>query len=282
MFVRTLRLSTFLLLAGALTACGGSSDSSDAADAQSSTANATAVTITPGERSPAIAGASAQFTAPIDSAVVDSASVDVTVTVDSFETGIQTQTPRAQNIANSANGQHVHIILDNGPYMANYNTGQPFPIGELSPGAHTLVVFPSRSYHESVKNPGAHDVVTFYVAEETGTPMIEKGAPTIIYSRPKGTYSGAAAEKIMLDFYLHNVELSADGYSAKYTIRKKGSTEPLASQTLTEWVPSFVTGLSSGTYVVHLQLLDAEGNVVPGPFNDTEREIVVEAPSSSM
>jgi hypothetical protein len=41
-----------------------------------------------------------------------------------------------------------------------------------------------------------------------------------------------------------------------------------------------VTGLPSGTYVVHLQLLDAEGNVVPGAWNDTERAITVERGTS--
>jgi hypothetical protein len=252
-------VACLLVLAG----CGGGSSGGDG------------VTITQGERSPAIEGAQARFAAPADSAVVDSSSVDVTVEVQSFETGVQTETPRREEIANSANGQHVHIILDNDPYMANYEPGQPFPIGDLEPGPHTAVVFPSRSYHESVKNEGAHDVVNFYVGEEEGEFMLDPSQPTIIYSRPKGSYSGAAAERIMLDFYLHNVELSADGYRARYTIREAGGQEPLATTTVSEWAPSFVTGLESGTYVVRLELIDGDGNVVPGAFNTTEREIEV-------
>lgn len=238
-----------------------------------------AVEITKGERSPAIEDAQARFAAPSDSAVVDSADVDVTVEVDAFEAGVQTETPRAQEIANSSKGQHVHIIVDNQPYMANYNPGEPFDVGTLDEGPHTAVVFPSRSYHESVKNEGAHDVVNFYVGEEEGEFMLNPSDPTIIYSRPKGTYSGAGAERIMLDFYLHNVELGTDGYRARYTIRSAGATtgaDSLASITLNEWVPAFVTGLESGTYVVTLELLDPEGNVVEGAFNSTEREITVE------
>ena len=232
------------------------------------------VQIQKGDRSPAIEGASARITTPADSAVLDSPSVQAVVEALNFETGIQTDTKRAGEIANSGNGQHFHLILDNGPYMANYEAGVPFDIGELEPGAHTLVAFPSRSYHESVKSDTSYDVVNFYVGEESGEFMLNPDDPAIIYSRPKGTYSDAGAEKIMLDFYLHNVDLSSDGYNAKYTIRSGGSE--VASITLTEWTPAFVTGLSSGTYEVNLQLLDADGNVVPGPFNDTTREITVE------
>jgi hypothetical protein len=260
---RTVCSSLALLVAGLLilSGCGGGGDGGG-------------VQIQKGDRSPAIEGANALITSPADSAVLDSPSVAAVVDADSFETGVQTDTERAQEIANSANGQHFHLILDNGPYMANYEAGTPFDIGELEPGAHTLVAFPSRSYHESVKSDTSYDYINFYVGEESGEFMLNPGEPSIIYSRPKGTYSGAGAEKIMLDFYLHDVELSSDGYKARYTIRSGGSE--VASITLTEWTPAFVTGLSSGTYEVTLQLLDADGNVVPGPFNDTTREITVE------
>jgi hypothetical protein len=237
----------------------------------------TTVTIEKADRSPPMDSAAALITAPADSAVLDSPTVDVVVEGENFEPRIQTATERAGRIANSGKGQHFHLILDNKPYMANYDEGAPFTIDSLEPGAHTLVAFPSRSYHESVKSDTSYDYVTFFVGEQTGEPMLTTEDPAIIYSRPKGGYSGNAAERIMLDFYLHNVELSSDGYKAKYTIRSTGEqSSELASITLTEWTPAFVTGLSSGTYEVNLQLLDADGNVVPGPFNDTTREIQVQ------
>ncbi len=235
-------------------------------------------------RSPAIEDASADITSPENGAVLDSAQVSVVVEAKNFETGIQTETERADSIANSGNGQHFHMILDNQPYMANYEAGTSFDLGRLEPGAHTLITFPSRSYHESVKGPGAYtfpnfyggyDFVTFYVTEETGEPMLNDQDPAIVYSRPKGTYSGEDTERILLDFYLHNVELSDDGYKAKYTIRSAEGSE-VASATFTKWAPGYVKGLSPGTYEVNLKLLDADGNVVDGPFNDTTREITVE------
>ena len=232
------------------------------------------VTIEAGERSPTLPGAVARFAAPADSAVVDSAQVSVVVEADSFETGIQTETPRANEIANSGNGQHFHVIVDNQPYLANYEAGTPFNLGELPPGAHTLLTFPSRSYHEAVKHPDAYDLVNFYVKADSGDFMLGPREPAIIYSRPKGRYEREGAERIMLDFYLHNVELSDDGYKARYTITNEEGTE-VASTTLTEWTPAFVTGLD-GTYEVNLKLIGSDGNVVPGPFNNTTRKIRVQ------
>lgn len=257
------RSSPFALLFGLLllVGCGGGGNGGD--DVQ----------IEKGERSPAIEGAAARVTAPADSVVVDSAGVDVTIEAENFETGIQTETDRAEEIANSGNGQHFHVIMDNQPYQANYEAGTPFDLGNLEPGAHTVVAFPSRSYHESVKGREAYDLVNFYVQEKSGEFTLGPSEPAIIYSRPKGRYRRADAERIMLDFYLHNVELSEDGYKARYTISDDEGNE-VASVTLTEWRPAFVTGLD-GTYEINLQLIGSDGNVVPGAFNNTTRKIRV-------
>lgn len=262
---RSTPLVVLMVFALVLAGCGGT----DNGEGESS------VQIRQGERSPDIEGASANIVSPEQGEVV-SRDVQAVVEAENFETGVQTNTDRAKKIANSEKGQHFHMIVDNKPYMANYETGTPFALDSLEPGAHSLVAFPSRSYHESVKGEDAYDLVNFYVQEETGSFPLGGNEPAIIYSRPKGTYTGAAADSIMLDFYLHNVELSEDGYKARYTIREQGQEDSqLASATLTEWAPAFVTGLESGTYVVRLQLLDENNSVVPGPFNDTQREITV-------
>ena len=257
--------SSFALLFGLLllVGCGGGGSGGDG------------VQIEKGARSSAIEGASARITAPADSVVADSAGVDITIEAENVEMGVQTETDRADAIANSGNGQHFHVILDNQPYQANYEAGTPFDLGNLEPGAHTVVTFPSRSYHESVKGRNAYDLVNFYVKSDSGNFMLGPKEPAIIYSRPKGTYSGADAERIMIDFYLHNVQLSQDGYKARYTITDDQGSE-VASTTLTEWAPAFVTGLEAGTYEVNLKLIGSDGNVVPGPSNNTTREITVE------
>jgi hypothetical protein len=225
--------------------------------------------------SPAFPGAKARFASIKDGDVIENPDVSVVVNTENYELGVQTDTERAKEMANSKKGQHVHIIVDNKPYLADYTSGKPFKIGVLSEGPHTLITFPSRSYHESVKSPDAADIVNFYVGKKEGEFMLDKSKPTIIYSRPKGKYEGADADKVLLDFYLNNVELSPDGYKAKYTIRKRGSESDVTSIILTDWTPALVTGLTSGDYIVTLQLLDKDGNMVEGPFNNTERVITI-------
>src|SRR6266702_1578337 len=60
-------------------------------------------------------------------------------------------------------GNHIHVILDNEPYEAYYELGQPFELRNVAAGKHTLRVFPSRPWHESYKNDGAFQMVEFTV-----------------------------------------------------------------------------------------------------------------------
>jgi hypothetical protein len=60
-------------------------------------------------------------------------------------------------------GNHIHVILDNQPYEAYYNLDQPFELRNVAEGKHTLRVFASRPWHESYKNAGSFQMVTFTV-----------------------------------------------------------------------------------------------------------------------
>jgi hypothetical protein len=60
-------------------------------------------------------------------------------------------------------GNHVHVILDNSPYEAYYNLTEPFELRNVTDGKHTLRVFASRPWHESYKNDGNFQLVTFTV-----------------------------------------------------------------------------------------------------------------------
>jgi len=60
-------------------------------------------------------------------------------------------------------GNHIHVILDNQPYEAYYELGQPFELRNVSEGQHTIRVFASRPWHESYKNDGSFQMVSFTV-----------------------------------------------------------------------------------------------------------------------
>lgn len=230
------------------------------------------------DNSPVIEGASVMITSPGQESTVESGKeISVKLDTSNFETGVQTETPRSGEIANSGDGQHVHLIVDNQPYMAIYDVSEPVNIGTLEPGPHTVFAFPSRSYHESVKSEGASDMVNFYVGESGGEFELTEDTPAVVYSRPKGEYKGEDAKKIMLDFYLNNVKLGPDGYKVRYVITSKADPSKSYSVTLEEWKPAFIYNLPSGDYTVSLELLDKDGNVAPGKYNSTERDIKVVA-----
>lgn len=230
------------------------------------------------ERSPQIPFARVNITFPSQYELLEDDDVFVVIDVDNFQLGTQTDTLRARELSNSPKGQHVHIIIDNKTYIAAYEQDHPINVGKLGPGTHTIFAFPSRSYHESVKSPTAFDIINFDIGFPGGSNVITKDTPSIVYSRPKGTYKGVDAKEIMLDFYLNDVELSQGGKFARYSISKnngEGDSGELYTIDVHEWKPSFIRGLSSGIYTVTLELLDNNGNLVPGAWNKTTREIEV-------
>lgn len=172
-------------------------------------------------------------------------------------------------------GRHVHVIVDDEPYIAVRDISRPIDLTELvrqnlghdlAQGTHVVRVFPSRGHHESVKAEGAFAVVLFHYGAPTEGFSFDASAPLLTYSRPKGC--NAAGERILLDFYLQNVELAADGHRVRYAIDGRGGD-------ITAWAPHWIENLPSGEHTVRLTLVDAQGEPVPGPFNDTTRTITV-------
>lgn len=196
-------------------------------------------------------------------------------------------------------GNHIHVILDNQPYEAYYNLGQPFELRNVMDGEHILRVFPSRPWHESYKNEGGFQAIKFSVknggadpskpATTGGQPMsgptpegkdvkpsnsgkVDLKKPLLTYSRPKGEYKGADAAAIMIDFWLTNAKLTGDGgeYRVKYTLN---GGEP---KFIDKWAPIWLSGWLPGTHDLMLELVDKDGNLVDnGGYNQTTREITV-------
>ncbi|NJK88517.1 MAG: phosphopeptide-binding protein [Myxococcales bacterium] len=184
--------------------------------------------------------------------------------LENYELKNQTDAPPREALANSAEGQHLHVILNNAPYMAKYD--EAFEL-DLEPGRYLMLTFLSRSYHESVKNPEAYTVSQFVVGEPYGEPYDAKAAH-LFYSRPKGSYTAAEAKNLLLDFYLLNTNLSEDGNKVRATVN--GQTF-----LLNEWAPYIIQGLMPGEVTIKLELMNSEGAPIPGPFNSVERTITI-------
>ncbi|WP_258103275.1 hypothetical protein [Marinoscillum sp. MHG1-6] len=185
--------------------------------------------------------------------------------VANYELGVQTEDAATRGIANSGKGQHIHFIVNNGPYSAHYMTGV---IDQLAAGNYVVLAFLSRSYHESVKSEGAYYIENITVGD-VASEEVDLDAPHLFFSRPKGTYAGADTKKLMLDFYLLNTTLSADGNKVRATINGEEFM-------IDEWAPYYIEGLEKGEVAIKLELVDATGVVIPGPFNRVERTVMLE------
>ena len=174
----------------------------------------------------------------------------------------------------SAEGSHVHVIVDNEPYIAVRSTA---PINltqlvrenlghELSEGTHVVRMFASRGHHESVKDAGAFAVFTFN--NHTATPdfAFDASAPLLTFSRPKGCNVTGSA--VLLDFFATNAPLAPDQFRVRYTLDS-------VSGEITEWRPHHMQNLALGSHEVRLELLNTAGELVPGSFNDTTRTFTV-------
>jgi hypothetical protein len=175
-------------------------------------------------------------------------------------------------------GGHVHLILDNKPYHAMWDTKEAIKLSKLSDtiaeGEHLLVAFPSRHNHESVKGQGALATVHFWVGKKGAKAEYSPKAPMLIYSRPKGTYNASKADHVLVDWYLVNAELGDGKYSIKATAKGPGIDDG-RTITMKTWTPAALDNLRNGTYTVSLELLDKDGKAPPGAWNSTSREITV-------
>src|SRR6266481_3742970 len=204
-------------------------------------------------------------------------------------------------------GNHIHVILDNQPYEAYYELGQPFELRNVIAGKHTLRVFPSRPWHESYKNDGAFQMVSFTVkgggdaakptTTNTGQTMannnssaapkptregkdmasssagaLDPAKPLLTYSRPKGEYKAEDANPIMIDFWLTGAKLKGDGgeYRVRYIVDDDDA------KYIDKWEPIWLSGWINGKHSVRLELIDKDGKPLEnGGYNTTSREITV-------
>ena len=255
------------------TATTGPAERNTALGAQSTT-NAAAgeaqskngITLTPFDDSPKFPTAQMRLNTPVAGSSVASP-VAFSYDLTNFSLTKMTGGDHSMQMANSMKGQHIHLIIDNKPYIAEYETKFS---QAMEPGQHVVLSFLSRSYHESLKHLGAYDLRTITVgnAVDTTSAKFDLKAPALFYSRPKDTYAGNDAKKIMLDFYLVNTTLAPDGNKVRATIN---GTEFMLSQ----WLPYMMEGLPAGQATIKLELVDSSGAMIPGPYNSVTRTITV-------
>lgn len=178
---------------------------------------------------------------------------DFTIGGSSYELKAQTSDVSSVMCANSNEGQHLHVIVGQKPYSAKYESSFDYDIPD---GQHHLLVFLGKSYHESIKEPAAHIARLIDVKDGNITNQWNIPTPSLFYSRPKGTYVGEDAKKVLIDFYPLNIKLGED---AKIKMQINGE-----QYYLYEWKPYFIEGLPYGDNTLGLQLVDMNGQPING------------------
>jgi len=245
-------------LAGAVASCNNPTKNTTEDDSDGT------VVVSPLEHSKEFPGASLEI-ASITTEKVGSDSAKVTVRYDVQNFQLTEQTEHDHHMANSHDGQHIHFILDNKPYAALYKPEHTVTLPVNS--EHYLMSFLSRSFHESIKTDEASKLVKFRIdadgkIEQLPTPT-EVG---LFYSRPKGEYKGEDTEQLLLDFFVANGTLGADGYKVKADINGEEFV-------LDKWVPYEILSLTLGENTIKLTLVDKDGNPVAGDNVSVERKI---------
>jgi hypothetical protein len=263
-------ISSLLFLS--MLACGPSGTQEEATDMEGTEEampeeETAQVTLSPAPDAVDYPDAILDMTAPAEGATVEGNTVTFEYEVTNYELGVQTADADQKNLANSANGQHIHLILNNNPYYAIY---EPSFQQELEDGHYVALSFLSRSYHQSVKQPEAFKVSQFTVGDAEAE-QVDLSQPMLFYSRPKGTYTGEGTETVLFDFYLVNTEIGPDGNKVRVTVN--GNEE----FTVDEWQPYVLEGLPMGENTVQIELIDSEGNLVDSPFNSETRTFTLEA-----
>src|ERR1043165_7470964 len=147
-----MKLARLMLVACALVSAAALAGCSSDMNGNAGNANANA------NASPSPAAQTLKTVEPKDGATVNGPTVKLKLELSGDLKGYQ-----PHKVPASGMGNHIHVILDNEPYEAYYNLDQPFELRNLTEGQHTIRVFPSRPWHESYKNDGAFQMVTFNV-----------------------------------------------------------------------------------------------------------------------
>lgn len=263
-----------IVVTALFTACGNGATDDNKRDSKDTTTTSSTVAdihLVPTPPGPEFPGASLTVNElkgkPLEG--TDSVEVSIVYGVKNYELKTQTSDAADRTCNNSKDGQHIHFILDNGPYTALYEPKHTFKVAKNS--EHVLLSFLSRSYHLSLKNKEAYQLISFKVDDKGNIQKSEnKKAPMLFYSRPKGAYIGNDVKDVLLDFYLVGSDLDKDSLKVIAQINDSKSFD------ITKWEPYILNGLPMGKNTITLSLVKKDGTALEeGPYTRVSREFTL-------
>lgn len=169
-----------------------------------------------------------------------------------FNMGESTAAENDHGVKLNEQGQFLGVIRNNKAFSKNY--GKDFT-AEVENGENYFLCFLSRSYNASLK----HDAASFLfkVTADTNGCYSETGLSDTAYGmiEPRGSYVGVETERLILDFYLKNIELSNNGNYAVITIDQLDFK-------INKWATYIVRGLKLGDHKISIQVYNKKGEKI--------------------
>jgi|GEM_PF-224226 len=160
-----------------------------------------------------------RFVEPRDGATITGSTVNVKLALAGELKGYKPAKDPATGM-----GNHIHVILDNQPYEAYYNLDEPFELRNVTEGRHTLRVFASRPWHESYKNDGSFQMVTFTVkgGGDASKPTTTATGQTMADNRNANSTNANAANANAANANAANANTNAANANASATPAREG------------------------------------------------------------
>jgi hypothetical protein len=255
--------ATGLFLIAGLSGCNQNKTSSDTQDSVTTDAPSGKLSIAPFEEANDFPNAKLALTNVSTADAGDSVKVTFDYDVANYELTKMTEDEHAHHSANSRDGQHIHFIMDNKPYVALYKPTHTVTLAKNS--EHHLLSFLSRSYHLSLKHDAAAVLVKFKIDKDGKyVKLTDPTEPMLFYSRPKGEYKGKDTKNVLLDFYVKNAKISPQDYKVMVSVAD-------TSFTVDKWTPYLINGVDAGDLKIKIALVDKEGKTVNGDYGSIER-----------
>ncbi|MFK7934000.1 MAG: hypothetical protein AB8G22_10870 [Saprospiraceae bacterium] len=210
---------------------------------------------------------SLQYQTPPTISMHDYRNGNISFNIQNFNLGTKTPDADEQIFPNNAElGQHVTVFID-GKEIGKTNT--PIIAYNLNDGKYVLTAVLTKSYNETLKNEEASFTRRIIVRDGGIFAHSDSRPEMVVYHQPSGTYSGAAAKKIPLDFYLFNADIKG-AYRILLDINNGKDQFYLSG-----WQPYYLEGLPAGENTVKLYLVYTNGEVVNVPINVVQETFTV-------
>ena len=173
-----------------------------------------------------------------------------------FNLGEKTVAESDLDLAVEESGQFLKVIDVNGQQVKKNITRTEF---ELTDGDNYVLAYLNRSYKISLKNKTANVFLKITTNNQNGVFVLEQKEPYLVLNEPIGSIDILKNKKILLDFFIVNTTLTANGNYVEIVIDD-------AVFKIYKWAPYYIEGLSLGKHSLKISIKNNQNQLLKGNF----------------